>query len=73
MNQNTRKLNLNTVIKMHSSKGEVIYLKGNAIYFGPNYRISKVSKMTGLIKSIKKIAKVKKKKNYVAKTQRPPS
>lgn len=47
VNQDTRKLNLNIIIKIHSSKGGILIMyliKVNLIYL-PNCRISEVSKM----------------------------
>ena len=47
VNQDTRKLNLNIIIKIHTSKGGILIMyliKVNLIYL-PNCRISEVSKM----------------------------
>lgn len=47
VNQDTRKLNLNIIIKIYSSKGGILIMyliKVNLIYL-PNCRISEVSKM----------------------------
>lgn len=62
MIKNTRKPNLNIIIKIYSSKVDVIHLiKVNPIYFGSTSRISEYSvKMTDLIKHVQRKTLVKK-------------